>query len=153
MSNLYNSLCVTFSNRSVIWFFTPESKELLKKKITQKKYSKRKQIKAFSNIILPNGIQTDQFHLAVKKPCQLHVKKKLRVYSCVCTAGQTLRLTPERKPRAKSQANPVLQARDNPLERDDSSFNTKPLQNLSDVESYESGSVPKRTEADKLEFE
>ena len=51
------------------------------------------------------------------------------------------------------------QARDNPLlehepfGEENSSFNTKPLQNLSDVESYESGSVPKRTEADKLEFE
>ena len=50
---------------------------------------KRKQIKALSRILLPCKIQSDQFRFAVKKPCQEHGRKTLRVFPCVLPSWET----------------------------------------------------------------
>ena len=66
--------------------FSKEPKDYCEQ-VTHKSNTRRtrKRIELLQNIVLLWEIQADQFHLAVKKPCQRHGNKKLRVYLCAFT--------------------------------------------------------------------
>ena len=140
------SLGFTHSNRSVMNLSENDDYWRQKDHAQKRRRDRHDNTSNSSARFLAYNVQADQLHLAVKKACLFLGEKG--------SFEHTLR-----SPRLHARRNSVLKAIGNPvLEheqfRESFLWCKKPLHaNLSDVESYESDSLPKRKEADTLELE